>query len=122
MTWITALLVLGHTTFNTLAHFCFKLSVGAEGVWLFIFWQALGNLAAFTGVISYTFALRRLPLHLAFPLIQGLSVLVVSFLVGGWLFGESITPRKIAGLALVAVGILLIARFVSRADSDVQLS
>lgn len=103
------LFILGHTLFNTFAHICFKLSVYFGGLSAFVFWQAIGNGAAFIGVLSYTMAMRTLPLHVAFPLTQGLSVVGVTLVAGRLLFHESVSSTQWLGVILVAGGIALIS-------------
>lgn len=98
--------VIGHMSLNTLANVCFKLSAASHGAWRFILWQAIGNLSGFLGVLVYTGLLRHIPLHVAFPVTQGLAVLGV-LAAARILFQETITPLQWLGTSLVVTGIIL---------------
>jgi multidrug transporter EmrE-like cation transporter len=52
--------------------------------------------------------MRSLPLHIAFPLTQGLAVLGVQLVASVAVFREAFTPAEAAGSALVAAGIALV--------------
>ncbi len=103
-----ALFVLGNLLFNTFAQICFKFSAASPGAGGFWLWQAVGNVSAFIGVLSYTAAMRWLPLHVAFPLTQGLAVVSVTLVGGAFIFHETIRPLQWLGVLLVAGGIALI--------------
>ena len=52
--------------------------------------------------------LSRVPVSVAYPM---LSIgYVVNVLAAWWLFGESITPMKVAGVGFIIVGVWLVAR------------
>ena len=52
--------------------------------------------------------LSRVPVSVAYPM---LSIgYVVNVLAAWWLFGESITPMKIAGVSFIIIGVWLVAR------------
>ena len=52
--------------------------------------------------------LSRIPVSVAYPM---LSIgYVVNVLAAWWLFGESITPLKIAGVSFIIIGVWLVAR------------
>ena len=60
--------------------------------------------------------LRFVPLGIAFALINGVHVLVP---VGSWLFlAETLSTKRWAGIGLVVVGILFIARDAARAEEE----
>jgi undecaprenyl phosphate-alpha-L-ara4N flippase subunit ArnE len=108
MDWRIPLLVAFHSLCTTLANVGFKLSAAsgaARGFWL---WQAFGNLTGFGGVLALTFLMRLVPVHVAYPVTQGLSVIAVQLLSARLLFGESIAPQQWLGTALVVAGIMLI--------------
>ena len=100
----------------TAANALLKLSADANGVWLFIVFQAAGNLAGLVAVLLYTGLLRRMPLHVAFPLSRGVGVLGVQIAASVLIFGESFKPTEAAGAAVVAVGIILVG--VGASDRD----
>ena len=52
--------------------------------------------------------LSRIPVSVAYPM---LSIgYVVNVLAAWWLFGESVTPLKLAGISFIIVGVWLVAR------------
>ncbi|MGQ9493298.1 MAG: SMR family transporter [Anaerolineae bacterium] len=102
-------LILGHSTLTSLANIGFKLSA-ASSIWhTFLFWQVAGNLAGFAGVLAFTGLLRLIPLHIAYPVTQGLSVIAVQVLVAQVLFRETVGPWQWLGTILVVAGIVLIS-------------
>jgi multidrug transporter EmrE-like cation transporter len=104
---IAVLLVLGVVTASTAAHIFFKRSALGSGAKHFVTWQAVGNLVSFGGLVCYTLLLRRMPLHTAYPVTEGL-VAVGVLVVGSMLvYKERIRPLAWAGAALVMAGIAL---------------
>jgi multidrug transporter EmrE-like cation transporter len=103
----TLLLLFADMTANTTAQVCLKKSAGSQGMKLFIFWQAAGNLAAFLGVLAYTAILRGMSLHSAYPLTEGLTAVGVQLVGGMLLFRERIPPIAWAGTGLILSGIVL---------------
>jgi multidrug transporter EmrE-like cation transporter len=103
----TSLLLLAAAAANTAGHISFKRSAeaGRDRMRAFLSWQVVGNLAGFAGVLAYTFVLRSMSLHVAFPLEQALTALGVQILASRLLFREHIAPLAWAGTALVMVGI-----------------
>jgi multidrug transporter EmrE-like cation transporter len=104
----TALLLACYCLSVTAANVLLNLSAHAEAVWPFLAFQAGGNLAGLGGVLAYTWLMRRMPLHVAFPLTRGVGVLCVQLVGALLVFHESFTPREAAGAAIVAAGILLV--------------
>jgi multidrug transporter EmrE-like cation transporter len=77
-------------------------------------WTWIGILAFVSSFGSWLYALRFLPLGLAFSLTNGVHILVP---VGSWLFlHERLGPLRIAGISVIIVGILLLAQSVARAE------
>jgi len=62
----------------------------------------------FAAALCYMYALRKIPVSVAFPSVSLSYVLVA--LLGFWLYGEPISASKLAGIALVCAGVFLIAR------------
>lgn len=62
----------------------------------------------FAAALCYMYALRKIAVSVAFPSVALSYVLVA--LLGFWLFGESLSLPKVAGIALVCAGVLLITR------------
>lgn len=78
-------------------------------------WFAPSMIAAvaFYGISFVLTALvySRLPLTVASPLMTG-AVFALIAVSATWLLGETLSPVRIAGMALVALGVLLLARDV----------
>lgn len=86
----------------TAAPAIFGISVLASG------WTWLGIVAYLGSFVAWLAVLKRLPLHLAFNLMSVSQALVP---LGAWAcLGEEISPRRWAGVALVLIGIIVIAR------------
>ena len=62
----------------------------------------------FAAALCYMYALRRIPVSVAFPSVSLSYVLVA--LLGFWLYGEALTVPKLAGILLVCSGVFLITR------------
>jgi multidrug transporter EmrE-like cation transporter len=103
-----AAFLLCYVVFVTTANIFLKLSAEAGSAWLFIVMQVAGNLAGFVGILSYTGLLRTLPLHIAFPLSRGTAVLGVQVIASLAVFHEVFRLTEAAGMALVAVGVILV--------------
>lgn len=69
----------------------------------------MGGMACYVlSLAVWIVGLSRVPVSVAYPM---LSIgYVVNVLAAWWLFGESITPMKIAGIGFIIVGVWLIAR------------
>lgn len=87
----------------------FKLSAASSGWQGFLAWQVVGNLAGFAGVLALTFLLKLVPLHLAYGVLMGTGFVMVQVVAARLFFHERITGIQWAGVALVALGIFLIA-------------
>lgn len=95
--------------FNVIANAGFKLSAETLTLRGFLNWQVIGNLAGFITVLTLTGLLRYIPLHIAFPVTTGLTVIGVQMVAGKWFFGETISPGRWLGTFLVAFGIVLLS-------------
>jgi multidrug transporter EmrE-like cation transporter len=104
----TALLLACYCVSVTAANVLLNLSAHAGGVWLFLAFQAAGNLAGLAGILVYTGLMRRMPLHVAFPVSRGVGVLGVQLVGAVMVFRETFTLREAVGAAVVAAGILLV--------------
>jgi multidrug transporter EmrE-like cation transporter len=69
----------------------------------------VGGLACYViSVAVWLMALSRVEVSVAYPM---LSIgYVVNALLAWWLFGESVGPQRIAGIAVIIVGVFLVAR------------
>ena len=62
----------------------------------------------FAAALCYMYALRKIPVSVAFPSVS-LSYVIVA-LLAYWMLGETLGPQKLAGIALICGGVFLIAR------------
>jgi drug/metabolite transporter (DMT)-like permease len=80
----------------------------------FSFWIWSGILAIIASLFSWLFALKSVPLIIAFNLAAANHIMVA---IGSWLLlGEAISSRRWIGIFLVALGVFFIARPVARAE------
>lgn len=71
-------------------------------------WTWIGILAMIASLLSWLYALRFIPLNVAFNLAGAVQVLVPLM---SWIFlGESIIPIRWAGILLVLAGVVVIAK------------
>lgn len=111
MKFFSILILMGiNILFNILANIGFKFSAESTTLRGFLIWQVIGNLAGLVTVLTLTFLLRFLPLHVAFPLTTGLSLVGVQVVAAAIFFRESITPLQWLGTLLIAVGVILVWR------------
>ena len=61
------------------------------------------------GFIGYTIALQKLPVTLAYPLMTAITMCLI-LLTGYALLGESVTPIRMLGMALIAAGTFALTR------------
>lgn len=106
------------------------LKVGADGsasndsVWSWVGLTELGSGMTWLGILAFVasfggwlYALRFLPLGLAFALTNGVHIFVP---VGSWLFlGEHISLLRGSGILVILAGILLLAQSVARVEEKV---
>jgi multidrug transporter EmrE-like cation transporter len=102
-----ALLLILYAVLVTASNALVKVSAGAAWFWPFILPFAAGNIAGLGGVLVYSLMLKRMPLHIAFPLTRGFGVLGVQLGASVLLFREALRPTEIAGAVLVTAGIVL---------------
>jgi multidrug transporter EmrE-like cation transporter len=95
--------------FATLAGVGFKLSAASANVRGFWLWQIAGNIAGFSSVLILTALMRLVPLHVAYPVTQGLAMIGVQVFAARLLFREVIQPGQWLGTGLVIAGIVLIS-------------
>jgi multidrug transporter EmrE-like cation transporter len=105
---LTAFLVISNLVFNVLANASFKYSASSRDWQHFLAWQVVGNLAGFVTVITLTWMLRYIPLHIAFPVTTGLAVIGVQIASARFLFGEPVSSAQWLGTLLIVAGIILI--------------
>jgi len=95
--------------FNVGAYAVFKsIAIREHDVlWISLFGAglALGGI----NTLFFTFAMRRIPLSLAYPMFSGASIAFV-VLLSAVVFGEKVSATNLAGAATVALGIVLLTR------------
>jgi len=104
----TLVLFSANLLFNIIANASFKFSVTNPTWRSFLTWQVIGNIAGFITVLTLTGLLRFIPLHVAFPVTTGMTVIGVQVLAARLLFHEQISPAQWLGTFLVVIGIMLI--------------
>ena len=69
----------------------------------------LGGLACYVvSVVVWIVALSRVPVSIAYPM---LSIgYVVNAVAARYLLGEAVTPMRIAGIAVIILGVFIVAR------------
>lgn len=95
---------------NRIGHFDFSLNNALP-----IGWQLATNPYIFGGlscyvvsVVVWILALSRVPVSIAYPM---LSIgYVVNALAAWWLFGESLTAMRLAGIGIIIVGVYLVTK------------
>jgi len=71
--------------------------------------HVLGGLACYVvSVVVWVVALSRVPVSIAYPM---LSIgYVVNAIAARYMLGEALTPMRLAGIAVIIVGVFLVAR------------
>ena len=93
---------IGHFDFSPAALFAMSWRVGTNGYVIF----GLGCYVV--SVVVWLLALSRVEVSFAYPL---LSVGYIVTAVAAWyFFGEALTPIRIAGIAVIIVGVIMISR------------
>ena len=77
-------------------------------------WTWSGILCYVTALVSWLYVLRKVPLSIAFPLINVVHVLVP---LGASIFlNEQVSPRRWAGITLILLGVIAIVKPVVHAE------
>lgn len=77
-------------------------------------WVWLGIISMLGSLVSWLYALRSVPLLIAFNLAAATLVIVP---ISSWVFlGEQISPVRWLGILLVTVGVLVVAKPLSRVE------
>jgi multidrug transporter EmrE-like cation transporter len=72
-------------------------------------WVLLGGLALFAlNVAFYTYALSRIPISVAYPIMVSAGFAVIAVVAGSWL-GERLSSLQWGGVATIVVGVWLVA-------------
>lgn len=69
----------------------------------------IGGLGCYAvSVVIWIMALSRVEVSIAYPM---LSIgYVINAALAFWLFGEAVTPMRLAGIAIICLGVLIVAR------------
>jgi drug/metabolite transporter (DMT)-like permease len=95
-------------------------SVTAPVDWSTVFVLAIAIGIYSLGILSWIFALRYLPLSLAYPLT---SLNYVGILAGSsYWFGEQLSAARMIGVAFIFIGVLLIVLRAREATAPVAAS
>jgi len=87
---------------------------GLNGLGSIYVWVAIVFVIA--SLITWLYVLRYLPLSIAFPIAQSVHVLVP---LGSWLIlGEHIVTLRWIGIALVSLGLAIVAKPVARLEEE----
>jgi len=94
--------------FNSLANFLMKKASGGHSVDALLQPFFMAAVLCFgMNLIFYSRSLKGLPLSLAYPVLVGGSLLLVTLV--SWYFGEEVVDaRRIAGIGLLILGLLLL--------------
>ena len=77
-------------------------------------WTWLGIVFVVLSLVSWLYVLRLVPLSVAFPLSNVVHVLVP---LSSWIvLGEQISPRRWTGIALVLIGLFVVAKPFARIE------
>lgn len=122
MTAVTFALILTGVMLNAAAQLLLKAGTNAVGQFEFsaanlvpVGWRLatephiVGGLACYViSVGVWIMGLSRVPVSVAYPMLS--LGYVVNALAAWWLFGESFSAQKVAGIATIIVGVWLVAR------------
>ncbi len=72
-------------------------------------WLVAGIVSFALALAFYSFALTRIQLSVAYPTMTSLGLVLV-FVASALWFGEAMTAPKLAGAALIVLGVVLLAR------------
>ena len=122
MTSLTFSLIATGVLLNAAAQLLLKAGTNAVGHFEFsaanvvpVGWRLATEPHIATGLACYVISvavwilgLSRVPVSVAYPMLS--LGYVVNALAAWWLFGESITAQKIAGIGFILVGVWLVAR------------
>jgi small multidrug resistance pump len=107
MTMFHAALV-GAILLGVTGQFLLKMGAAAEGlVQQLLAPPSIAGLGCyFLSAMLYMLALRQIPLSVAYPSVSASYVVVALFSM--LIFGEALGPMKLAGIALISVGVVLL--------------
>ena len=87
---------------------------GVSGLASIYVWVAI--VFVIVSLLTWLYVLRHIPLSIAFPISQAVHVLVP---LGSWLIlGENIVTLRWVGIALVSLGLAIVAKPVARLEEE----
>jgi small multidrug resistance pump len=89
-----------------------RIDLGAGGLWntLTSNWVLAAGVFCFAiNVVFYTYALKRIPISLAYPIMVGAGFAIIAVVAWRYL-GESLSTGQWLGVGLILTGIVLVAR------------
>jgi len=111
MTLFSFSFILAGVLLNAAAQLLLKAGTNAMplGLRLALEPHILGGLACYVvSVVVWIVALSRVPVSIAYPM---LSIGYVVNAIAAWaLLGESVTPLRMAGIAVIVAGVFMVAR------------
>ena len=111
MTLISFWFILAGVLLNAAAQLLLKAGTNAMplGIRLALEPHILGGLACYViSVVVWVIALSRVPVSIAYPM---LSIGYVVNAIAAWaLLGETVTTMRMAGIAVIVVGVFMVAR------------
>lgn len=122
MTWTAFAFLLSGVLLNAAAQLFLKAGTNALGVitltrenWIDQFGRlalephlAGGILCYAVSVVVWIIGLSRVPVSIAYPMLS--LGYVVNAIAAWWLFGEAVGPARFAGILLILLGVLIVAR------------
>jgi multidrug transporter EmrE-like cation transporter len=122
MSPISFLLIVSGVLLNAMAQLLMKAGTNAVGevefsattllptLWrLMTEWHVVTALGCYgASVVIWVVALTRVPVSVAYPMLS--LGYVVNALAAWWLLGESLNPTKVAGIAIILVGVGVMSR------------
>ena len=71
--------------------------------------RILGGIACYAvSLVAWILALSRIPVSVAYPMVS--LGFALNALLAWWLLGEALNVQRIAGIAVIMVGVILVAR------------
>ena len=95
---------------NAIGHFEFSAAnILPIGIKLATDWHIIVALSCYVvSVIVWILALSRVPVSIAFPMLS--MAYVVNAIAAWYLLGEDFSPTKLAGMAVIIFGVVIISR------------
>jgi len=116
------ILILSGVTLNAVAQLLLKAGARDVGRFAFVWENAIpigtqlltsapiiGGLACYVASVAiWIMALSRVDVSIAYPM---LSIgYVINALLAWWLFGEAVTAQRIAGITIIIIGVVVVAK------------